>query len=425
MSVSKTDQAKWQTDIADTPVAKFELKPHQEKAVEELDNGKILCGGVGTGKTYTALAYYFTREAPADLYVITTAKKRDSYDWEESALQFGISTEPGVGFAGKLTVDSWNNIGKYKDVRGAFFIFDEQRVVGSGTWVKAFLAIAKRNRWILLSATPGDTWLDYAPVFVAGGHYKNVSEFKREHVVYAPYVKYPKVERYIGVNRLVRLRNHILVDMPYERHTTRHTHVVKVGYDEELLKKIVVNRWHVYENRPLRDAGELSSVMRKAVNSDASRLEAVLGLMEKHPKLIVFYNHNPELEMLRTLANRGDWIKDPETGAEYWVPDPTFAVAEWNGHKHEPIPTTDRWLYLVQYQSGAEGWNCIETDAMVMYTLTYSYRNWEQSFGRIDRLNTPFSDLHYYAFRSEAPIDRQVWNALRHKKNFNDRDLVL
>lgn len=401
-----TEKARWQANIADTPVAKFELKPHQENAVEELDNGKILCGGVGTGKTYAALAYYFTREAPADLYVITTAKKRDSFDWEMSASKFGITTTPGASFAGQLTVDSWNNIGKYADVRDAFFIFDEQRVVGTGKWVRAFLQIAKRNRWILLSATPGDTWLDYAPVLVAGGHYKNVSEFKREHVVYAPYVRYPKVDRYVNVGRLVRLRNHILVDMPYERHTVRHTHIIKVGYDEERVKTMVVNRWNVLEDRPLRDAGELSSVMRKVVNTDVSRLETVRSLMKSHPKMIVFYNHNPELELLRTLAGE-------------------IPLAEWNGHKHQPIPETDRWLYLVQYQSGAEGWNCTSTNVMVMYTLTYSYRNWEQSFGRIDRLDTPYTDLHYYVFRSNSPIDQAVWRALKNKHNFNDRDLQL
>jgi hypothetical protein len=403
--VAMTKQ-QWQEDIADTPVAKFQLKPHQEDAVEELDNGKILCGGVGTGKTYAALAYYFTREAPVDLYVITTAKKRDSFDWEMSANKFGISTHEGVGFAGKLTVDSWNNIGKYTNVRGAFFIFDEQRVVGTGKWVRSFLSIAKHNRWILLSATPGDTWLDYAPVFVAGGHYKNITEFKREHVVYAPYVNYPKVDRYVSTGRLERLRKQILVDMPYERHTTRHTHIVRVGYDEVKLRQIMVDRWHVFENRPLRDSGEVSSVMRKLVNSDESRLSAVRSLMEIHPRLIVFYNHNPELEMLRTLADE-------------------IPLAEWNGHKHQPIPDSERWLYLVQYQSGAEGWNCTSTDAMVMYTLTYSYRNWEQSFGRIDRLDTPFRDLHYYVLRSDSPIDFAVWRALKNKHNFNDRDLKL
>lgn len=402
--IDSSTKAQWQANIADTPIANFKLKDHQEDAVEELDNGKILCGGVGTGKTYTALAYYFTREAPADLYVITTAKKRDSFDWEASAAKFGISNVEGVGFAGKITVDSWNNIGKYTDVQGAFFILDEQRLVGTGAWVKSFLKIAKRNRWILLSATPGDTWLDYAPVFVARGDYKNISEFKREHVVYAAYVRYPKVERYIGVSRLVRLRNQILVDMPYERHTKRHTHIVKVGFDQTEMDKIVKRRWHVFENRPLRDAGEASSVMRRLVNSDVSRLEAVLGLMEKHPRLIVFYNHNPELAMLRTL---GDLVP----------------IAEWNGHKHQPVPEGDRWVYLVQYQAGAEAWDCVTTNAMVFYSLTYSYKIWEQAFGRIDRLNTPYTDLHYYVLRSDSLIDQGVWRALKSKRNFNEREL--
>lgn len=390
-------------------MAKFELKPHQQQAVDRLDNGKILCGGVGTGKTYTALAYYFTREAPADLYVITTAKKRDSMDWESSAIKFGISTHEGLGFAGKLTVDSWNNIGKYVDVKGAFFILDEQRLVGMGKWTKSFLKIARSNRWILLSATPGDTWLDYAPVFIANGYYRNITEFKREHVVYSPYHKFPKVERYLGSGRLIRLRNQLLIDMPYERHTTRHSHIIKVAYDENEMRKILVNRWHVFEDRPLRDVSELYSVMRKLVNTDVSRLFAIESLLRRHPRLIVFYQHNPELEMLRELNGSIDGLE----------------VAEWNGHKHQPIPQSDKWVYLVQYQSGAEGWNCTETDAMAFFSLTYSYRSFEQAQGRIDRLDTPFTDLHYYVLRSDSHFDKAVYRALQHKRDFNERDLEL
>jgi superfamily II DNA or RNA helicase len=167
---------------------------------------------------------------------------------------------------------------------------------------------------------------------------------------------------------------------------------------------VVKRRWNVFENRPARDAGELSSIMRKLVNTDVSRLAAVLGLMEKHPRLIVFYNHNPELEMLRTLGH-------------------LIPIAEWNGHKHQEIPDTDRRLYLVQYQAGSEGWNCITTDAMVLYSLTYSYKVWHQAFGRIDRLNTPFKDLHYYVLKSDSLIDAAVWQSLKSKKNFNERDL--
>lgn len=405
--IDAVTKAQWQAEIAETPIAKFELRPHQELAVEKLDSGKILCGGVGTGKTYTSLAYYFTREAPKDLYVITTAKKRDSLDWEDSAIKFGISTHEGVGFAGKLTVDSWNNIGKYTDVQGAFFIFDEQRVVGTGAWVKSFIKIARRNRWILLSATPGDTWLDYAPVFIANGYYRNITEFRQEHCVYTRYGNFPKLERYLGEGRLARLRNSVLVDMPYERHTKRHTHVIKVDYDRDLMRKLLVNRWNIYTNKPLRDAGELYSVMRKLVNSDVSRLDAVRGLMRKHEKLIVFYNHDPELEMLRTLAFDEDCPP----------------IAEWNGHKHQPIPSTNSWLYLVQYQSGSEGWNCTTTNATAFYTLTYSYKAWHQAHGRIDRLNTPYTDLHYYVLRSDSALDNAVWRALTHKRNFNERDM--
>lgn len=376
------------------------LFPHQEEALTKMHNGCILWGGVGSGKSMTAAAYYMKTEADADVYVITTAKKRDSNDWLGEFARFGVGTSLDASVAGKLVVDSWNNIGKYRDVKDAFFIFDEQRVVGSGAWTKHFGTIARRNRWIMLSATPGDTWFDYLPVFLAHGFFKNRTEFKREHVRYAPYSKFPKVESYLGTARLERLRDSLLVEMPFMRHTIRHTHDIDVTFDKELLKKVIRERWNPYNERPLRNAAELFLVMRKVVNSDTSRLTAIEAIMNLHPRLIVFYNYNFELESLRSLANG-------------------ITVREWNGHRHEEIPESERWLYLVQYSSGAEGWECTSTDAMAFYSPTYSYRNWVQAHGRIDRLNTPYTDLHYYVLRSKSRVDRAVFHALAQKRNFN------
>ena len=386
------------------------LRPHQQKALSEMGNGKILWGGVGTGKSRVAMAYYVKHEAPKRVIVITTAKKRDSKDWETEAIEFGVGIEADASLHGWITVDSWNNIKKYVDVEDAFFIFDEQRLVGSGTWVKSFLKIAKKNGWIMLSATPGDTWLDFVPVFIANGFYRNRSQFKMDHVVYQPYSKYPKVLRYLGEQKLHRLRKQILVHMPYERLTTRHEHTVWVGHDAELVNTVVRKRWHPYEERPLRDISDMFYTMRRVVNGDSSRIEALEKLAKKHPRIIVFYNFDYELEMLRLL------------GKTLWS-HPDTAIAEWNGHKHEEIPDTERWLYLVQYIAGAEGWNCTSTDTVVFFSLTYSYKLWEQAHGRIDRLNTPFTDLNYYVFRSKAQIDMAIWKALKSKKNFNERDM--
>jgi len=381
----------------------LDLYPHQERAVTRLDNGKILWGGVGTGKSRTAVAYYMTKEAPRDVYVITTAKKRDSLDWEGEFAGVGIGRGKDATIGGVLTVDSWNNIGKYTAVHDAFFIFDEQRLVGSGQWTKAFLKIAKSNRWILLSATPGDTWMDYIPVFVANGFYRNRTEFKREHVVYNTFSKFPKVDHYVGVGKLVRHRNNLLVEMPYVRRTTRKTTYVPVAYDKELFDRVLKQRWHVYEDRPLRDVAELFHVLRKVVNSDSSRLSAVASLLEDHPRVIIFYNFDYELEALRTLSSEDD----------------SYEIAEWNGHKHQQIPDSERWVYLVQYVAGAEGWNCITTDTAIFYSLTYSYKNWHQAHGRIDRINTLFDTLNYYVLWSDSFMDRQVKISLDQKRDFN------
>lgn len=385
----------------------FELKQHQIKAKNQMTNGCILKGGVGTGKSVTALAYYMDKEAPRDIYVITTPKKRDDLEWETEAARYGLGKAKDATVAGVLTVDSWNNIQNYQGVKDAFFIFDEQRLVGAGAWVKAFLKIAQSNRWVLLSATPGDTWMDYIPVFVAHGFYKNRTEFLRTHVVFNNFTKFPKVDHFVEEGRLYRYRERLLVEMPYDRHTTRHVLNIPVDYDEELYKRVTKDRWHIYEDRPIRDISEFCAVLRKLVNSDVSRSGALMELIEKHPRLIVFYNFNYELEMLRVVASSLE-----------------YPVAEWNGHKHEQIPEGDRWLYLVQYTSGSEGWNCVRTDAMVFWSLNYSWRIMEQSKGRIDRLNTPYKDLWYYILRSGSSMDLGIVKRLATKRDFNEKEFV-
>jgi hypothetical protein len=390
------------------------MSPHQTKALSKLKDGCILWGGVGTGKSRVALAYYMLTHNYEDLYVITTAKKRDSLDWATEAARFGLSREPSdeevanhhmfkdASIAGKLTVDSWNNIHKYVDVKGAMFIFDEQRLVGSGTWSKSFLKIAKHNRWIMLSATPGDTWMDYIPVFVANGFYRNRTEFKREHIIFAPFSNYPKVERYVNVQRLVRQRNQILVPMPFEKETTRHPITVWCDHDEKVMARVSQGRWNVFDEKPIRDIGDLFYQMRKVANTDPSRLDAIWSLYHKHKRLIVFYNFDYELQILRQMASE-------------------IEFAEWNGHKHEDIPNTAKWVYACQYIAASEGWNCISTNAVAFYSLTYSYKLWEQAHGRIDRINTLYTDLYYYTLRSKAAIDWAIWRSLKSKKNFQTR----
>lgn len=381
----------------------MKLYPHQEAAIQKLSHGKILWGGVGTGKSLTAVAYYHRNEAPRDVYVITTAKKRDSLDWEREFAQIGVGKTAETTLAGVLTVDSWNQIHKYVDVKDAFFILDEQRLVGAGLWAKSFIALAKNNRWIMLSATPGDTWMDYIPVFIANGFYKNRTEFLRTHVVYNMHTQFPKVDRYLEVSRLERLRESVLVEMPFVRETLREFHIIEPSHNKDLFKEVWENRWHVYEERPVKTIAEMFMVARKVCNSDSSRFLEVRELLKKHPRLVIFYNFNYELEALRELA----W--DVE------------GYAEWNGHRHQDIPCTNSWVYVVQYAAGAEGWNCTETDAMVFYSIPYSYKLFEQAQGRIDRLNTPYRFLYYYIMKGNNLVDRAIWEALSSKKDFNER----
>lgn len=399
----------------------IKLRDYQLDAIGKMKTGCILNGGVGSGKSLTALSYYYIQnegaiefltggdyvpmcDPPMDLYIITTARKRDTLEWEGELAHFLMSTHDDCSiYAHKIKVDSWNNIQKYKDVTNAFFIFDEQRVVGSGAWVKAFLKITKINKWILLSATPGDTWSDYIPVFIANGFYKNKTEFLREHAVFARFSKFPKIEKFIGTGRLLRQRRQILIDMDFKRETVQHHTDIYVDYDTAVYKDVMKRRWDIWKDEPIINASGLCYALRKIVNTHDSRSVQLLELFKHHKKMIVFYNFDYELEILKNLYY-GDNV----------------VVAEWNGHKHEPTPTACEWVYLVQYTAGAEGWNCITTDTIVFYSQNYSYKIMHQSAGRIDRLNTPYTDLYYYHLKTRSGIDLAIAKALNSKKKFNE-----
>ena len=401
-------------------MSKLFLRDYQMDAVNRMKNGCILNGGVGSGKSRTGLYYYFKEQGgsidpdyvpmknPKDLYIITTAMKRDSLEWEGELANYLISTNPDESlYKNKVVIDSWNNIKKYKDIYGAFFIFDEDRVTGKGTWVKTFLNIARKNNWIILSATPGDTWEQYIPVFIANGFYKNKTEFTREHIIYSRYTKYPKIERYVNTGRLVKLRNQILIDMDFSRKTIPHHEDIYVTYDIAMYKQAIKTRWDPYKDEPMQQASSLCYVLRRIVNEDESRQVALMQLAEKHPRIIVFYNFDYELDILKELYYGNN-----------------VQIAEWNGHLHQPIPESKRWVYLVQYTAGCEGWNCIKTDTIVFYSQNYSYKVVTQAAGRIDRLNTPFRDLYYYHFKSRSGIDLAIGKALSEKRQFNENRWV-
>lgn len=371
------------------------LYSHQEEALRLLHSGQVLVGGVGSGKSRVGASWALSQASPEKIIVITTARKRDSFEWEGEFAALGADFE-------KVTIESWNNVARFANYSGHVYIFDEQRVVGAGAWVKSFLKITKNNSWILLSATPGDTWLDYVPLFIANGFYKNRTQFSEQHIIWDRFAKYPKVKRFVNVGVLEARRRKIIVPMPAERHTRRNRKDIWVPFDQDQYNTIVKKRVDPWTKEPIRNAAGVCYALRRCVNSSGNRLDRLRHILKKRHKVIVFYNFNYERDELLTLRDE-------------------FTVAEWNGHAHEPIPGGDSWVYLVQYTAGAEGWNCTETDTIVFYSLNYSYKTIEQAEGRIDRINTPYTDLWYYYFKSESGIDSAITKAIQEKTTFNER----
>lgn len=392
-----------------------ELYPHQLDALKRMHNGCVLYGKVGCGKSRTALAYTyicelggslkingkgtFTKpELPKDLYIITTAKKRDSLEWEEEVAYFCLPTCINV------VIDSWNNIKKYDKVYGAMFIFDEQRVVGKGAWVKSFLRITRRNHWILLSATPGDKYVEYIPVLIANGFYRSRSQFEMEHCIFKPYLKYKSIDHYVNTKVLDNYISQVLVTIEYQNKAVRHNIDVMCDYDKDKYKKVMKERWNIYEECPIEETGKLCYLLRRVSNDNPHRVEEVKKILSENDRVIIFYNFDYELEILRHTCDK--------LGITHH---------EWNGHHHEPVPTGKRWAYLCQYTACSEGWNCITCNTVIFFSQNYSYKTMEQAAGRIDRSNTPFKDLYYYHLRCASPIDLAIRRAIQAKGKFNEK----
>lgn len=246
--------------------------------------------------------------------------------------------------------------------------------------------------------------MDYIPVFIANGFYKNKTQFLKRHVVFSPHVDFPKVERYLEEDLLRETKDFITIPMKFDRSTTRHHEWCKLDYDQEKYDTVWTKRWDIFKNEPIKNHPAACYLIRRVVNSDPSRLEAVAKIKKKHERLIIFYNFNYELDSLLEFL------------VEHKIPH-----AQWNGHKHEPIPDTNEWVYLVQYNSGSEGWNCVSTNAIIFYSQNYSYRMITQAAGRIDRINTKYVNLYYYHLYSNSPIDKAIKRAYEAKKDFNQK----
>ena len=187
--------------------------------------------------------------------------------------------------------------------------------------------------------------------------------------------------------------------MDIERHTILHHEDVYCDYDIPFYKDTMRRRWDPYRDEPIQQASGLCYILRRIVK--------LLELLEDHPKAIVFYNFDYEREILLGLGY--------SEGTE---------VAEWSGHAHMPLPTGDKWVYLVQYTAGCEGWCAITTDTMIFFSQNYSYTVMKQAEGRINRLNTKFIDLYYYHLKSRSGIDLAISKALKEKRKFNEQRWV-
>ena len=380
----------------------IKLLKYQEEAIQKLHSGSVLYGATGSGKSLTGLAYYMRCWSHLDLYIITTSKKRNAGEWEEEIAKLGCPPPKAI--------DSWNRLKNYRMVSDAFFLFDEHKVGGHGKWAQSMITIAKKNKWILLTATPGDVWDDYASIFIANEFVKNKTTWNEDFCIFDRISKYPKIIGYQREDVLKNMRDAVLVPMEYQSEKVPIPYVIPYKVDHEEEAYVLARRKSLRhpEMRAFRNTSAMFAYMRMNLPDKESKIQALADVLKKEPKAIIFYNFTPEKYEIENAARQ--------------VNIPFF---QYNGQIKDNVPDGDTWVYAVQYTAGAEAWNCITCRTVIFYSMNYSYKVMTQAKGRIDRCNSPFDELHYYYFISpDFEIDQEILNALTRKEKFNEEALA-
>lgn len=388
------------------------LRSYQQDAVEALLNGKhIVVASCGVGKGFISLEWARGTKK-SNVLVITQASKVKSNDFVEEAK---LLDEKWYNSQSSFTVVSWNSLAKWlKEHQSENFadyaiIADEiQRIKNYSTGMgKSFLKIASHTKcWAGFTATPGESWIQMMPYFVACGFVKHKTDFTNKFCVTQSFKGYIEIIGYNHEEVLNKWWSGITYfpdtkemekQLPSETHKVVHFKA-PTGY-----AKVLKTKTRLDTDEFIDTSMAMCHYLRQLCCSK-EKVEWLKEFVESlDTSCVVFY----------TYIEEGEKIKEALKGVKIW---------EINGKKHD-IPTADTIgkhdVVLAQWESGSASLNLQFMNYWVSFSPCYSLTTSCQSRGRIKRIGQT-KPMFYYYLKTDHTIENDIYKALKEKRDFSE-----
>lgn len=399
------------------------LYAHQKKIVDLLPHKHLLAHGLGTGKTITALAL----ARRVNLGTLIICPKMLKPKWEREANSWLVNTEYGLMTRGDYVVLSKEEFKKHFKTLPRFqaIIVDEaHNTFGSlkSQGHKALYAYIKVHNptyvWLLTGTPYTSTPMSvFALGRLLGAPWKWMDfrdQYFRERYIGRRVIFEPRpgieaaiAERVKEIGSVVRLDE--CIDVPPQTFEEE-----EFAWTSDQLKAL--KELKERESNPLTRFTKAHQIAQGILIGDEYRPDQffkclkndrVVELAEQNEKLIVFSRYNLHLEHLSDMLNEKGILNVVINGA---TKNREALINTSNAAK--------RVILLVQADC-SEGWEAPSFGVVVHACLGYSYVKYNQSLGRVLRINAPKPN-YYLTLTTKDSADMLVSEAMRKKESFHD-----
>lgn len=392
----------------------MELYAHQKNFLHQNAGRTMLVWDTGTGKTRTSVEWqkYGYEEGDMSLVICPKALRenwhREIEKW--GGQRFDVYTKEEFR-------KYWDTLPFYKHV-----ICDEAHYFAGmkSQMSRALIDYQKKwnwkNRLLLLSATPymSTPWNIFRLATILGyqwGYWTFKTRFFNDKYIgkrVVPEVK-PNIEDEIAA--LVRDIADVVhidecVDVPeqvFEVEEFSLTDAQQRAKSKEYDPNPIVRytRHHQIENGVLKGDGHASNETFACYKNDR-----IIELCEEHAKIAIVCRYNQQIEMLQELIYKK--LKIPALVINGQVKDRDEIV--------QRVERAGRAIILIN-AACSEGYELPSVGVCVFASLSFSYKDAKQMYGRFLRINKLKKNV--YKFLVADGIDREVHNSIQKKRDFD------
>lgn len=420
-------------------IGNITLFDYQKEAIENYKEKSFNLSDTGVGKTVMALGSFIESKCKK-LLVICLAPK--VVDFAEDGVLMNVDITPlnrGSKKNKELLAESDKVAISFESVwripeflkwvdEDTFIIIDESHKVAntSSKVTKYVMKLSKKAKYTYLcTATPisNGKYEQYYPQLKMLGVYNGTKKeyynmFVDERMTRMGGSQFMQITGYRNIDLLENMVNQCSVNYKRDKPYLPEDYVYKTK-KPAMFNKLKKNRMYKTDNGEvieLDNSSKLFNALRcvshgflLGINKQVSKepFERLQAILETHnnERVVIFYNYNIELEMLKQLLSK---LKRP--------------TSEYNGARKDLKEFKGKYngVVLAHYKSASTGINdFVISNVMVFNSLPLSSIELTQSKGRIDRQGQGKKPMYYFII-PDTPVEKKIFEQITNGKDFTN-----